>query len=411
MSSGTPLHRVHAVEQEKPRSRARRIWHFVPLTVLMVIVLVLAIIGASTRIAMHEAAAQQQRAVLAQPSQQTSLPQSCTSTGFPAHPKDIWTGARTADSEAKFAAHPDAQGMRVQGRDGFDFWGDAQSQNMSQALGRAPWLDSQLAQWLIYFDGLDRQLRKDGRDLVIVVAPAKWELYRDRLPEWTDGLQGRTHLEQFLEHSGDLPVVDVRDAMEKARQNAPVYSSVNSHWTPYGAYAAWRQTVACASVLYPESSWGKLAVPAVTGATISVAPNEFSAFGDSSSPEDWATPTTAGQQTAVHSTITGADGVEKAGPSDGSVGLLDLPARTANPLGAGRALILRDSTGEALAPSWAQAFQDTCQIRHNLDYSDKSANNTRPDVVAEAKKCGADAVLYVFTERYFSQAPPSLPVE
>ncbi|SFR42269.1 SGNH hydrolase-like domain-containing protein, acetyltransferase AlgX [Microbacterium azadirachtae] len=404
MSSGTPLHRVHAVEQEKSRSRAQRIWHFVPLTVLMVIVLVLTIIGASTRIANHEAALQQQRAVLSQPAQQASLPQSCTSTGFPGHPADIWTGARTAESEAAFAAHPDAQGMRVQGRGGFDFWGDAQSQNMSQALGRAPWLDAQLAQWLTYFDGLDKQLRKDGRDLVIFVAPAKWELYRDQLPEWADGLQGRTHLEQFLEHSGDLPVVDVRDAMQKAKQEAPVYSAVNSHWTPYGAYAAWRQTVACAAALYPGSVWGKLAVPTVTGVTSSVAPNEFAAFGDSSSPEDWTTPTITGQQTAVRSTITGTDGAQKAGPSDGSVGLLDMPARTTNPAGVGRALILRDSTGEALAPTWAQAFQDTCQVRHNLDYPDK-----RPDVVAEARTCGADTVLYVFTERLFSQAPPSLP--
>lgn len=411
MSSGTPLHRVHAVEREKPRSRARRIWHFVPLAVLMVIVVVLAVIGASTRIAMHEAAARQQRAVLAQPAQQASLPASCTSTGFPAHPADIWTGPRTADSEARFAAHPDAQGMRVEGRDGFDFWGDAQSQNLSQALGRAPWLDAQLAQWLIYFDGLDKRLRKDGRDLVIVVAPAKWELYRGQLPEWTDGLQGRTHLEQFLDHSGDLPVVDVRDAMQKAKRDAPVYSAVNSHWTPYGAYAAWRQTVSCASELYPGSLWGKLTVPTVTGVTNSVAPNEFAAFGDSSTPEDWTTPTLSAQQTAVRSTITGADGSQKQGPSDGSVGLLDMPASTSNPSGTGRALILRDSTGEALAPAWAQAFQDTCQIRHNLDYSDKSANNTRPDVAAEAEKCGADTVLYVFTERYFSQAPPSLPAQ
>lgn len=404
MSSGTPLHLMHSVEQEKPRSRARRILHFVPLTVLMVIVLVLAIIGGSTRLAIHEAALRQQAEVLGQPSQETSLPASCVSTKFPSHPADIWTGARTADSEAKFAAHPDVQGMRVEGRDGFDFWGDAQSQNMSQALGRAPWLDAQLGQWVTYFEGLDKQLKQDGRSLVIVVAPAKWELYPEKLPAWTDGLQGKTHLEQFLQHSGGLPVVDVRDAMQGAKQEAPVFSAVNTHWTPYGAYAAWRQTVECASALYPGSTWSKIQVPAVTSVESAAAPNEFATYGDPSTPQDWTAPVTAGTKGPVRSTITSADGQQQAGPSDGTVGLLDMPAHTESDSGSGRALIARDSTGEALAPVWGQAFQSTCQIRHNLDYPDK-----RPDVAAEAKKCGAGTVLYVFTERYFSQAPPALP--
>ena len=408
MSSGTPLHHVHAVEQEKPRSRAQRIWHFVPLALLMVVVLVLAVIGGGTRLANRAAAVQQQKAVLAQASQEATLPASCTSTQFPAHPSDVWTGDRTAGSEAAFAAHPEAQGMRVEGRDGFDFWGDAQSQNMSQALGRAPWLDSQLAQWVTYFEGLDKQLRKDGRDLVIVVAPAKWELYRDRLPEWTQGLQGQTHLEQFLQHSGDLPVVDVRDAMQEAKQKAPVFSAVNTHWTPYGAYSAWGQTVECGAALYPGSVWSKLQVPAVTGIESATAPNEFTPYGDSSTVQDWTSPVTAGTSKPVRSTVTNKDGKQQAGPSDGAVGLLEMPAHTESDSGAGRALILRDSTGEALAPFWAQAFQSTCQIRHNLDYGDKSSSQ-RADVVAEAKRCGADTVLYVFTERYFSQAPPTLP--
>jgi hypothetical protein len=81
-----------------------------------------------------------------------------------------------------------------------------------------------------------------------------------------------------------------------------------------------------------------------------------------------------------------------------------MPARTTSTSGVGRALIMRDSTGEALAPAWAQAFAQTCQARHNLDYPDQ-----RPDVAALAADCDADTVLYVFTERYFAQVPPALP--
>lgn len=404
MSAGPSLHSMHSVENEKPRSPARRVLYFAPLSLLMVAVVVLAGLGVATRQASRAQADQLREQVLLQASQQSTLPASCVSEDFAPHPADIWVGEQNAASEKAFAEHPETAGMRVEGREGFEFWGDQQSYNISQALGRAPWLDEQLSQWLAYFSAMDDELSKDGRELVVVVSPAKWELYRDKLPEWTDGLQGLTHLEQFLARSGDLPVVDVRGAMDDAKRDGPVFSAVNSHWTPYGAYAAWQQTVLCASELYPDSVWSQLQVPEVEGVALSVAPNEFTAYGNTATVEDWARPLLPAAD-PVRSTITGVDGAQQSGPSDGTVGLLDMPASTDSNSGVGRALILRDSTGEALAPVWSQVFGETCQVRHNLDYPD-----VRPDIVAEAEKCDADVVLYVFTERYFSQFPPSLPV-
>ncbi len=402
MSAGPSLHSMHSVEKEQPRSRARRVVYFLPLGLLMAAVLIMTAVGLGARASERAEAAEKQREALAQPSQQSSLPDACVADGFPAHPADIWTGERTAESEAVFAAHPEVWGMRVEGRDGFDFWGDAQSDNISQALGRAPWTDPQLAQWLTYFRELDSRLAADDRDLVIVVAPAKWELYRDRLPDWADELQGQTHLEQFLDRSGDLPVADVREAMEAAKSEAPVFSAVNTHWNPWGAYTAWQQTVACGEQLYPDSVWSSIDVPAPLSVEQRPAPNEFAPYGNDQSVEDWATPVLP-ESSPVDSTITTADGGSQTGASDGSVGLLDMPARTESTTGSGRALIMRDSTGEALAPLWSQAFEQTCQMRHNLDYPDQ-----RPDVVAQAAECDADAVLYIFTERYFSQPPPVL---
>lgn len=369
----------------------------------MIAVVILTGIGVGTQQASRAQADQLREGVLTRPSQQDSLPEACVSEEFPPHPAGIWTGEQNLSSEQVFAAHPETAGMRVEGRDGFDFWGDQQSYNISQALGRAPWLDEQLSQWLAYFTVIDEELQEDGRELVIVVAPAKWELYRDKLPPWADDIQGLTHLEQFLSHSGDLPVVDARGAMDAAKREAPVYSAVNTHWTPYGAYAAWQQIVVCAATLYPDSIWSRVTVPAMTGIDVGVAPNEFTPYGNTSTVSDWTTPNLP-PAPPVSSTITGADGGTQAGPSDGAIGLLDMPAYTSSPAGVGRALIMRDSMGEALAPAWSQAFGQTCQLRHNLDYPDQ-----RPDVVSEAARCDADTVLYVFTERYFAQVPPALP--
>jgi hypothetical protein len=369
----------------------------------MVAVVVMTGIGVGTQQEALARADQLREAVLSQSSQQSSLPAACVSEDFEAHPADIWTGERNAASEQVFAEHPETAGLRVEGRDGFEFFGDSNSYNFSQALGRAPWLDEQLSQWLAYFTALDEDLQRDGRDLVIVVAPAKWELYRDKLPGWADDLQGLTHLEQFLAHSGDLPVVDARTAMNTAMSEAPVYSAVNSHWTPYGAYAAWRQTVTCAASLYPDSLWSEVTVPEMSGISLGVAPNEFTPYGNTATANDWATPLLPTAE-PVRSTITRPDGTTSDGPSDGTVGLLDMPAYTSSSAGVGQALIMRDSMGEALAPAWSQAFEQTCQLRHNLDYPEQ-----RPDVVTEAARCDADTVVYVFTERYFAQVPPALP--
>lgn len=403
MSAGPSLHSMHSVEREKPRTRKQRVFYYLPLAILMVAVIVLSGIGVATRQASRAQAEQLRSEMLLQGSQQNTLPASCVSEEFGSHPADIWTGEKNAGSEKIFAEHPEAVGMRVTGRDGFEFWGDQQSYNFSQALGRAPWLDEQLAQWLTYFTVLDDELQKAGRDLVIVVAPAKWEIYRDKLPEWADDLQGLTHLEQLLSRSGDLPVVDVRGAMEDAKLDGPVYSKVNTHWNPFGAYAAWMQTVACASQLYPDSVWPRVSVAEPTGVSLGVAPNEFTPYGNEATTSDWAEPILP-EGPPVRSTITGPGGAPEEGPSDGTVGLLDMPASTSSDAGVGRALIMRDSTGEALAPTWAQAFEQTCQVRHNLDYPEQ-----RPDVLAEAARCDADTVLYVFTERYFAQLPPAVP--
>ncbi|MDO4887442.1 MAG: hypothetical protein Q3979_01865 [Actinomycetaceae bacterium] len=375
--------------------------YYVPLAILLVWSLVLVALGLTAR---------DQEAALPVPSGDPevlddagwqALPQACQSPSFTAHPKDIWDGAGVDEAEAAFAEHGEVSGFRVVGTEDVNFWGDAQASNFSQALGRAPLLDDQLTAWLSYFKELDGKLQADGRKLLIVVAPAKWELYRENLPEWTQDYQGQTHYEQFLEHAGDLPVADVRESMLQAKDRAPVFSKVNSHWTPYGAESAWEQMVECGAALYPDSVWSRLTVPQITGVALEEAPNEFTEHGDTTKPSDWSVPQYAESAPSVEVTRN-TDAQASTSNDAGHITLDDMPATTSNSEGSGKALIVRDSTGDALSERWAASFANTCQIRHNLDYED------RPDVLSEAESCDAETVVYVFTERYFSKYPPSL---
>ncbi len=203
---------------------------------------------------------------------------------------------------------------------------------------------------------------------------------------------------------GSLPVVDVRDALRTAKDRAPVFSAVNSHWTPYAADAAWRQIQKCGAALYPELDWPSVSLPTVIGVSRESAPNEFTALGDTGEPEDWTVPEYEQPLPLVTVTRTHGNGSESVSEDAGVVDMLNLPATTRNAEGVGTALVLRDSTGMQMSSPIAATFGATCQIRHNLDAPEEQ----RPDVLHEARQCGADTVVYMFTQRYFAQFPPSI---
>ena len=314
----------------------------------------------------------------------------------------IWEGEQAPELEALFQKHPEVNEFRVEGENGFSFWGDPQSANFTQALGRAPLSDEVLSQWIHYFSELEQKLQASGRTLVIATAPAKWEIYPENLPTWTIGARGQTRLDQFLNHSGKLPVVDLRAALRDSKEVAPPYSAVNSHWSPYGGMVAWERILGCATELYPDSLWGEVPRSEALSVELVAAPNEFTPYGDATSPQDWAVPKFA-DAGEVQVTKTSASGALVESDGDAPLTILDLPATTTSEDGKGTALIVRDSTGDSLDRLWGTSFAKTCQVRHNLDYP-----GSRTDVVSEAEQCEADTVLYLFTERYFAQAPPSL---
>lgn len=405
MSSGTPPHTLREVERTPASSRTLRVIGYVALGVLLVITLVLSVIGVITKFEQRNEAAARAVAFEQSEPQADALPASCLSPkARDARPSEAWVGESAAQNEAEFLLHPDTAEMRVVGQDGFNFWGDAQALNFTQALGRNPLSNDEIAAWIAYFDGLNSELAADGRDLVILVAPAKWEIYPEKLPEWSAGRLGQTRFDQFLDHSGAVPVVDVRDALINAKAETPVYSAVNSHWSPFGALSAWQQVVRCGADLYPESMWGTVEVPVAVDVDLVEAPNEFTPFGDTSSPADWAVADLGQSGGSIHTQVTDAEGNRVDGNSNGAIGLLELPATTEYSEASGRVLIVGDSMNEALTPVQARAFGATCQIRHNFDNPSK-----RPNVLEEARACEADVVFFQFTERYFSQPAPVLP--
>lgn len=329
------------------------------------------------------------------------LPDACS----PDFEREGEGGAWTEEAEAAYRAHADElQGYYVEGEGGHLLLGEPHSSNISQALGRFQLTDDRIEAWNAFLSNLRTGLEEDGRELLVLIAPAKWETVPEALPAWTEGLLGPTAMDQLLAAHPELPIVDVRAAMEAADDEEPLYSPLNSHWTDYGAWVAFDALAGCLRATSPDLA--DVQAPAVTDVVRSTDHSEYSGAGwTGPSGEDWTSPVYADPASAME--VTYADGSTEALESTAQLDMLQLPAttRTADATTDHTALVLRDSTGNGFGPPLQAAFAETMQVVHALD---RPAD--MPDARALAADVDADVVLLVMTERYLALVPGVGPV-
>lgn len=284
--------------------------------------------------------------------------------------------------------------IAVVGSDGWVFLGDVFNNNMAQALGRRYYNDNDINAWVSTVGGQQQWLATRNIPMLFLIAPAKWSIYPDKLPKWSQGHIGPHIFDQLLNTPQKLPLIDVRPALREARSIADTYSPFNSHWTDFGAWAAWRETSHSLAALNPKLQ--NLYIPEIDGADVN--PNygsEFAAMISLPKPNPWTLPKL---KTALPDfLILGDDAVNRTVPGSTHTGLLELPRNTRNESANNKlkALILRDSMGDSLSPYIQAAFYETIQVRHNIDDQKNS-----PNVPALIDKYHPDVVLYVMTERH-----------
>lgn len=313
---------------------------------------------------------------------------------------DPWSGDAAAESEAVWQAHAgETGGYWFEGDDGQVLLGEANWSNLSQAVGRTPLSPERVDAWNGYLSNMRADLAAEGLDLYIVIAPAKWQIMPEALPDWMEQLRGPGHFAQLQQELPGLPWVDVRPAMADAAETTPVYAPLNSHWTDYGASVAFGQIAACMRA----SDTGLAGMPElpIEGAELVPDRNEFAGVGLPREPGlDWTVPVWSQQPPAM--SIVGPDGVEREDVATATLLMDQLPSTTstaAAPVDQ-HVLLVRDSTGDQLAPMFQTMFQQTTQIRSSLE--DPAG---MPDVAAEAVAAGADTVVLVMTQRYLEIVP------
>lgn len=397
-------HDVRAAEDIRPVARLRGL-RYVPLVMLVVIALVLTVVGFLTQRQL-QAAWDAEAAPVALPDEvaPTALAASCTPPVEQPEAQPWLSGDddAIAAASAEWDAHAGEIAQPwIQGQDDMVFWSDLQALNMSQAVGRRVLSQAELDTWASFIGTLESDLDEQGIELYVTIAPAKWDVYPELLPEWMQAIRGSGPFDQLLALHPELPWVDVRGALREAKGTAAVFPDTNSHWTDYGAAVAWQQMATCMADSSPDLA--ALTPPTIVDTVAQDPSNEFEPYGVPAS-DDFVGPVLAEPLGPVD--VTAADGTTTTYDGAQNVGFDPLPATTANPAAQldMTALVLRDSMGTALAPYWQDAFAETVQVRHNVD-----APTTIPDIGALVDEHQPQVVILEIAERHLTFPPPAQP--
>jgi hypothetical protein len=96
-----------------------------------------------------------------------------------------------------------------------------------------------------------QELHESGKELLVVIAPSKADYWPDYIPESYDRPMKRTNWEAYAHwlSAMDVPAIDVNTWFMQARDTAvaPLFPKTGTHWSYYGAAAAFDSIVKLAS--------------------------------------------------------------------------------------------------------------------------------------------------------------------
>jgi hypothetical protein len=123
--------------------------------------------------------------------------------------------------------------------------------------GERPFTEIQLIRWQRLLEERDAWLRARGAHYALVLVPVKQSIYPELLPDRlrVSGVVSRTdQLVQWMRQHSQVRVLDLRDAVRRAKGEGALYLRTDSHWTDLGAYAGYQELLAGLRDWYPALS-------------------------------------------------------------------------------------------------------------------------------------------------------------
>jgi hypothetical protein len=129
----------------------------------------------------------------------------------------------------------------VIGRDGWLFLRaeDALDSHRNLRPFPPPLLDGLVAS----LDWQQRWLAERGIPYLLVLVPAKHSIYGEQLPDWAAPIRARSRSDELatrLAERTQVELLDLRETLRAAKRSEPVYHRTDTHWNAIGAYHGYR---------------------------------------------------------------------------------------------------------------------------------------------------------------------------
>lgn len=114
----------------------------------------------------------------------------------------------------------------------------------------------ELGHWKRILEERHRWLTARGIHYLFLIAPNKSTIYPEKMPGNIRKVRNFSRMDQlmaYLKTYSKVPVLDVRKALRRAKEEYPVYTRTDTHWSEYGAYIAYREVIEFISRWFKEA--------------------------------------------------------------------------------------------------------------------------------------------------------------
>lgn len=128
----------------------------------------------------------------------------------------------------------------IRGKEGWLFYGTAfdEEDSVNDYLCNNLYTEKELKKIAAGYDMLHKKLKKMGKDLVVLYAANKEQIYPEYMPDsFVSGSYSRTdQLVDFIQKNTDVPLIYAKDALKREKKNHTLFYKYDTHWNDLGGF-------------------------------------------------------------------------------------------------------------------------------------------------------------------------------
>ncbi|MBE3606440.1 hypothetical protein CCAL13119_05625 [Campylobacter sp. RM13119] len=133
----------------------------------------------------------------------------------------------------------------ITGKDGFLFLGNQYNNILHKTNGVYRPTNEEINSWTNKLKDLQKWYEDRGIKFIIVIAPNKHSIYKEKLPNWMQ-YDGKTITDDIVEYANlkNINILDLRSVLiSQKNENYLLYTKHETHWNNIGAGIAYSQTI------------------------------------------------------------------------------------------------------------------------------------------------------------------------